>query len=389
MQGICTIFFDKPNNLGDAPPYLDLQPKDANLIDGTMGKSKDECEAYLTPIEGLNESIERETLRRVRFVWRSTPASVHLAIPSALGAFEVIGSVVAWWAYAIYFDTFTHLWVSICVAPLLLLRSNNSISVGVNWFSGYMQTDIDPGISTTVYEGHIRDVGSLRERWSTRTFILCGIVVFGCAVSLRLNAVPFEAGFWSIIGTAIFCSYLFLIFVVAFVGIKQQSVRLTTFLMLVFMGLIISAFPVWILVYIIPPQISVVATSYELTADTFFVIAKLAIEVAAVIGLIFFSPLIDSLDAILYPISVAFGVVLRSFCVRILATIRFIRIGFWQIPENFRNSLFVVDVYEPARLIPAYKNILTIAEDIVCRIDYRHFRPFSYGRDEDPETEVP
>jgi hypothetical protein len=101
-----------------------------------------------------------------------------------------------------------------------------------------------------------------------------------------------------------------------------------------------------------------------------------------------FSPLIDSLDAILYPISVAFGVVLRSFCVRILATIRFIRIGFWQIPENFRNSLFVVDVYEPARLIPAYKNILTITEDIVCRIDYRHFRPFSYGRDEDPETEV-
>jgi hypothetical protein len=56
--------------------------------------------------------------------------SVTDGIPSVLAALEVVVAVGAYWAIAIYFETTTHLWVSICVAPLLLLRSDQSIAIG-------------------------------------------------------------------------------------------------------------------------------------------------------------------------------------------------------------------------------------------------------------------
>jgi hypothetical protein len=67
-----------------------------------------------------------------RFVWWSTDKSVADSVPSA--ALETVVAVGAYWAIAIYFETTTHLWVSICVAPLLLLRSDQSIAVGARWF---------------------------------------------------------------------------------------------------------------------------------------------------------------------------------------------------------------------------------------------------------------
>src|ERR1043166_2827902 len=72
------------------------------------------------------------------FVWWSTQDSVRNGTPSALACFEVFAAVSGYWFIAIYFETFTHLWVSICVAPLLLLRSDQSISLGVKWFQSYM-----------------------------------------------------------------------------------------------------------------------------------------------------------------------------------------------------------------------------------------------------------
>jgi hypothetical protein len=70
-----------------------------------------------------------------RFVWWSTDKSVADSVPSVLAALETVVAVGAYWAIAIYFETTTHLWVSIYVAPLLLLRSDQSIAVGARWFS--------------------------------------------------------------------------------------------------------------------------------------------------------------------------------------------------------------------------------------------------------------
>jgi len=68
-----------------------------------------------------------------RFVWLSTDKSVAEGIPSTLAAPEVVVAVAAYWAIAIYFETTTRLWVSICVASLLLLRCEQSVALGAWW----------------------------------------------------------------------------------------------------------------------------------------------------------------------------------------------------------------------------------------------------------------
>jgi hypothetical protein len=85
-----------------------------------------------------NETNEPGALRGRRFVPWSTEESVRRGIPSALAFLEVLIAVATYWTVAIYFKTSTHLWLSICIAPLLLLRSEQSIALGVKWFSAYI-----------------------------------------------------------------------------------------------------------------------------------------------------------------------------------------------------------------------------------------------------------
>src|SRR5437764_46357 len=75
---------------------------------------------------------------RRRFVWMSTDRSVLDGIPSILAISEVMFAVVLWWSIAIFFQTFTHLWISVCVAPFLLLRSENSVKQANVWFTYYL-----------------------------------------------------------------------------------------------------------------------------------------------------------------------------------------------------------------------------------------------------------
>ena len=70
--------------------------------------------------------------------WHSTVTSVEAGTVSALAAAEVIIAILLYWVFAIQFQTQTHLWVSIVVAPLLLLRSDASIVLGVKWFEQYI-----------------------------------------------------------------------------------------------------------------------------------------------------------------------------------------------------------------------------------------------------------
>jgi hypothetical protein len=52
---------------------------------------------------------------------------------------ETVLAVAAYWGIAIYWETHLHLLISICVAPLLLLRSPQSTEAGARWFYDYMK----------------------------------------------------------------------------------------------------------------------------------------------------------------------------------------------------------------------------------------------------------
>src|SRR5882672_4302532 len=77
-------------------------------------------------------------LRSYGFVLYSTPPSVRARWPSILACLEVAIAVALYWWIALHFDTQKHLWVSICVAPLLLLRSEESTALGIKWFAAYI-----------------------------------------------------------------------------------------------------------------------------------------------------------------------------------------------------------------------------------------------------------
>nr|VFJ61952.1 MAG: hypothetical protein BECKDK2373B_GA0170837_110520 [Candidatus Kentron sp. DK] len=66
--------------------------------------------------------------------WISTPDSVEKNEPTVLAIVETVLAVAAYWGIAWWFDTHVHLLISICVTPLLLLRSKESTEKGVRWF---------------------------------------------------------------------------------------------------------------------------------------------------------------------------------------------------------------------------------------------------------------
>lgn len=69
-----------------------------------------------------------------RWVWHSTLESRKQGKWSVLAVVETLAAVALYWWIAIHFDTHLHLLTSVFVAPLLLLRSPQSIEKGVDWF---------------------------------------------------------------------------------------------------------------------------------------------------------------------------------------------------------------------------------------------------------------
>jgi hypothetical protein len=90
--------------------------------------------ASSNPPHGLLARINGR-LRPYGFVLYSTPASVRARWPSVLASIEIAVAVAAYWGIAFLIDSQAHLWISICIAPLVLLRSRQSIALGVKSFA--------------------------------------------------------------------------------------------------------------------------------------------------------------------------------------------------------------------------------------------------------------
>jgi hypothetical protein len=78
-------------------------------------------------------------LRAYGFVLYSRPTSVRARWGSVLACCEVAIAVAIYLEIAAYFHSHRHLWISVCVAPLLLLRSGQSIAFGVTSFKGHLE----------------------------------------------------------------------------------------------------------------------------------------------------------------------------------------------------------------------------------------------------------
>lgn len=64
----------------------------------------------------------------------STKRSLENREVSFLAIVEIFIASIIYWFVAIYLDTYVHIWISVLVAPFLLLRSNSSIDMGLSLF---------------------------------------------------------------------------------------------------------------------------------------------------------------------------------------------------------------------------------------------------------------
>lgn len=102
----------------------------------------------ITPSKGAAAqnaaSVATSSTARRRFMWWSTHQSIAAEVPSVWAIAETILAVIAYWWVAHAFETYAHLVAGILVAPLVLLRSDQSIKLGLDcfdrWERGFYQT---------------------------------------------------------------------------------------------------------------------------------------------------------------------------------------------------------------------------------------------------------
>lgn len=89
-----------------------------------------------TPLT-LTEMSADLKLAPKRWVFFSTRESVENNIPSLAALIETFLAVAAYWAASIYFETYLLMIASVIVAPLVLLRSDASVILGIRWFTNW------------------------------------------------------------------------------------------------------------------------------------------------------------------------------------------------------------------------------------------------------------
>lgn len=78
-------------------------------------------------------------------VW-STPETVQNDVPSVTAILETVIAVPLYWWIALQVGTVLPLLISTVVAPLVLLRSDQSVALGLRWFQGFEASIIDAPI---------------------------------------------------------------------------------------------------------------------------------------------------------------------------------------------------------------------------------------------------
>lgn len=256
----------------------------------------------------------------------STPESIERGEASWLAILETILAVVAYWGIAWAFDTHFHLMISVLVAPLLLLRSPESVALGVKWFESYWEA---------------------RQGGISKFFIASSVIFYILLFSVIVkfveptihndNIIAFYAIL--IVAPATLMSIISLFIVSCLVAVDIKYVKFFS------------------------------STCYKYIYNISTILSMLLVLIFFIIGIsmfVFGSPVINgSSGRVLAMIGflligilllntgyVALGVWLRTLAIRFAATIRHLPSGMPRVADNWRHALLVVDSHHPAELVP-------------------------------------
>jgi hypothetical protein len=289
-----------------------------------------------------------------QFVWRSTKESVLIGIPSALAVAEIIAAISAYWFVAIFFGTFAQLWISISVAPLLLLRSEASIELGRKWFEAYVARDKDYPAS---------ELFNWKGIW---IFALFEIVIAVGIITAMNHYWIIQYSNWSAIWRAsivgIIASQAVAVVGGAFFGLANGLVLSLLGQAGTFIALIIMA---------IFPAVNPPSTLLSCAGG---------LAIFSILGHVFIFFGIKSeggSEGLILTPGLGIGVWLTSLAIRFAATAVYLKSGVAALPKNFRQTVFVIDSRWPALLMPGYESQQLFTSNGL----WRRFRHYSGLRD--------
>lgn len=267
------------------------------------------------------------------WVWHATLESRKAGRVSVLACAETIFAVILYWWIAIRYDTHWHLVSSVFVAPLLLLRSTESIEAAVRWFRR----------DWFGFDDYSSWALKKRRLWAHAyglTTFLTGFLFVYFANHFFLSGVSGWNGIASFL----------LIFNLSILSVYSLTV-----------AIVISAAGVSAGEITCTLLFSCIGAGAGLCASTsvFLGVVSLVIVIEALFGSMGKSSsrysFVKDFVVLSVPLAVSYGLgqALRSFFFRLLATIRFIAPGCRRLPENWRESAFLVDVSVPAEVMPS------------------------------------
>jgi hypothetical protein len=275
-------------------------------------------------------------------VW-STQASIENEVPSITAIIESICAGVFYWVVAIKFQTYGLLLTSLVVAVFVLIRSDESVALGVKWFKRW---------ETNRWKGSRYSDRIERDPKETHWLILALLVLailflilFGGYFAFRLAqhflaGTPSSTTLWagSIVVMSVVSAVLAVAGVIAGLGIVRGSVAL------------LSAAIVAIAA---GAAIGLVTAIYVVAAVflTFFgVLAQADIFVVAKEGLILILMCVSAFLPMW--LGIALGVFIISFFIRVGATLTFFLRGVRNLPRNFRRLFYCTSPLQVPELVP-------------------------------------
>ena len=248
-----------------------------------------------------------------RWVWRATLESRAAGKVSVLACAETVFAVALYWWIAIRWDTHWHLLSSVFIAPVLLLRSPESIALGVRWF---MKDWLG-------FENYEQWSAKKRGWWLAGEMVFVGITSYALARWMIGHWLAGQTG-WTLSGCSLLAGGLS-------AALPCSIVLAATFLVaVVHNDACGNAVPVTSMVGVM--------AAFAANGLQMFGVSILAatIGVLAALGL---------------------GFSLRGLVFRVAATLRYLHRGFGRLAENWQETNFEVDSCIPAEVIPGIREI--------------------------------
>jgi len=270
---------------------------------------------------------------RTKTTWviSSSSESIEADQISVLATAEVIAAVAMYWWAVSHFDWPWMAFIGLIAAPILLLRSPESIECGVAMLTQYWET-----------EKRIRSRLAVGSTFAI-SVLTSGISIFWLFTSSLVNS----ASYWHLILflPIAFVYSLSIALLIASV-FEGSGIKKSTGIWNNFVGSILG----W-----------VIATGIAIGLAKGFVMGLAAVLFVVLVSVFFTyifmevrkrSQIVRQITTLILAIFFVIGILIRGLYIRWISTLIYLPIGLKYLPQNWRENLLVIDFLHPPELLP-------------------------------------